>query len=87
MPPRVVPRTGPEAGRSVTVISDLPAALSRLRGILVSNNVKADQVRQRFHERPGLKKKRLKSARHRKRFKAGFKKLVSIAMDMKRKGL
>lgn len=34
-----------------------------------------------------MKKKRLKSLRHRRRFKAGFKKLVEIAMDMKRKGL
>lgn len=69
------------------VISDLPAALARLRGILTANNVKVDQLRQRFHERPGLKKKRLKSLRHRRRFKAGFKKLVGIAMEMKRKGL
>jgi small subunit ribosomal protein MRP21 len=84
---RAIPRTGPSAGRSVQVRADLPSALSRLRMILTANNVKADQVRQRFHERPGLKKKRLKSARHRKRFKAGFKKLVSIAMEMKRKGL
>lgn len=81
------PRTGPSAGRTVSVITDLPQALSRLRGILTANNVKVDQLRQRFHERPGKKKNRLKSLRHRKRFKAGFKRLVTIAMEMKRKGL
>lgn len=81
------PRTGPSAGRTVTVITDLPQALSRLRGILTANNVKVDQLRQRFHERPGKKKSRLKSLRHRRRFKAGFKRLVTIAMEMKRKGL
>lgn len=81
------PRTGPSAGRTVTVLTDLPQALSRLRSILTANNVKVDQLRQRFHERPGKKKNRLKSLRHRRRFKAGFKRLVTIAMEMKRKGL
>lgn len=71
----------------MSVTTDLPQALARLRSILTANNVKADQLRQKFHERPGKKKNRLKSLRHRRRFKAGFKRLVAIAMEMKRKGL
>lgn len=86
-PPTEIPRTGPTAGRTVKVTSDLSTALGRLKSILAQNRVRVDQRESKFHVSPGLKRKRLKSLRHRKRFKAGFKRLVEIAMDMKRKGI
>ncbi|KAG0640653.1 hypothetical protein HOY80DRAFT_884388 [Tuber brumale] len=86
-PSRELPRTGPTAGRTVEVTSDLSSALSRLRTIIAQNKLRVDQREQRFHVRPSLKRKRLKSLRHRKRFKDAFKRLVGIAMDMKRKGI
>jgi len=86
-PSKELPRTGPTAGRTVEVTSDLSSALSRLRTIIAQNKLRIDQREQRFHVRPSLKRKRLKSLRHRKRFKDAFKRLVGIAMDMKRKGI
>lgn len=41
---------------------------------------------QRFHERPGLKRKRLKSQRWRARFKTGFKAAVSRVLELKKQG-
>lgn len=86
-PSKELPRTGPTAGRTVEVTSDLSSALSRLRTIIAQNKLRVDQREQRFHVRPSLKRKRLKSLRHRRRFKDAFKRLVGIAMDMKRKGI
>ncbi|KAG0130142.1 hypothetical protein HOY82DRAFT_609850 [Tuber indicum] len=86
-PSKELPRTGSTAGRTVEVTSDLSSALSRLRTIIAQNKLRVDQREQRFHVRPSLKRKRLKSLRHRKRFKDAFKRLVGIAMDMKRKGI
>ncbi|KAL7276295.1 hypothetical protein RUND412_000709 [Rhizina undulata] len=82
-----IPRIGPSAGRSVAVTGDLAQAFTRLRYIVTSNNVKYDERRQKFHERPGMKRKRLRSERHRKRFKAGFKRMIKVVLEMKKKGL
>jgi small subunit ribosomal protein MRP21 len=78
---------GPTAGRSVLVTTDLAQAFMRLKSIISQNKVRQDFHSQRFHERPGLKRKRLRSERHRRRFKEGFKRMVSIVMDMKKKGM
>lgn len=81
------PKMGPTAGRSVLVTTDLAQAFMRLKSIISQNKVRQDFHSQRFHERPGLKRKRLRSERHRRRFKEGFKRMVSIVMDMKKKGM
>lgn len=83
----VKPKMGPTAGRSVLVTTDVSQALMRLRSILSQNKVRQDFHMQKFHERPGLKRKRLASERHRRRFKEGFKRMVSIVLDMKKKGM
>lgn len=81
------PKMGPTAGRSIAVGPEgVNMAMGRLRMLLLKNNVKSDFMRQRFHERPGVKRKRLKSERHRKRFKAAFKRMVSVILKMKGKG-
>ncbi|KAF8253181.1 hypothetical protein K440DRAFT_627440 [Wilcoxina mikolae CBS 423.85] len=81
------PKMGPTAGRSVLVTTDLAQAFMRLKSIISQNKVRQDFHIQKFHERPGLKRKRLRSERHRRRFKEGFKRMVSIVMDMKKKGM
>lgn len=53
---------------------------------LSQNSVRKDAQRQRFHERPGLRRKRLKSERWRKRFKEAFKGTVAKVVALKRQG-
>ena len=78
---------GPTAGRSVLVTTDVSQALMRLKSILSQNKVRQQFHMQKFHESRGLKRKRLASERHRRRFKEGFKRMVSIVLDMKKKGM
>jgi len=83
-----VPRIGPSAGRSVAVQgADVSLALTRLRAIVQANRVRQDMHRQRFHERPGLKRKRLRRERHRRRFKEAFKRMVGVVLEMKNRGM
>ncbi|MCJ1244915.1 hypothetical protein MMC30_002116 [Trapelia coarctata] len=65
---------------------DLGRAIRRLEIKCAYNNVRQDFNKQRFHERPGLKRKRLKSQRWRKRFKEGFNAVVSKVQKMRMKG-
>lgn len=74
-PETVKLRLRPVLGRSVKVgdRTDFARGLLILHTKVMSNSVARDASRQRFHERPGLKRKRLKSERWRRRFKEGFK--------------
>jgi small subunit ribosomal protein MRP21 len=63
---------------------DLGRALHNLEAKCRYNNVRNDIMKQRFHMRPGLKRKTLKSERWRKRFKEGFKAVVSKVQDMRK---
>ncbi|MCJ1413537.1 hypothetical protein MMC19_007643 [Ptychographa xylographoides] len=65
---------------------DLARALRKLEYKCIYNNVKRDAASQRFHERPGLKRKRLKSERWRKNFQLGFKAVVTKVIKMRNKG-
>jgi ribosomal protein S21 len=65
---------------------DAARAFRMLGMRLAQNNVRKDAQRQRFHERPGLKRKRLKSERWRKRFKEAFQGTVARVVNMKRQG-
>jgi small subunit ribosomal protein MRP21 len=75
-------------GRSVRVTEgmSLPQALERLQVQMRLNRVQAEVRRQRFHERPGLKRKRLKSERWRRNFKGGFIAAIQRATDLHRQG-
>lgn len=58
---------------------------------LLDINCRANKVRQtmnyqRFHERKGLKRKRLKSQRWRRRFMEGFKEMVQKVGRMRKQG-
>lgn len=65
---------------------DAATAFRRLAMRLAQNNVRKDAQRQRFYERPGLKRKRLKSERWRKRFKEAFQGTVAKVVGLKRQG-
>lgn len=65
---------------------DLGRAIRKLEIKCAYNNVRQDFNKQRFHERPGLKRKRLKSQRWEKRFREGFKAVVSKVQKMRMKG-
>ncbi len=80
-------KSRPSLGRTVPVTSaGVARALQVLAREVRDNNVRADQKRQRFHERAGLKRKRLKSERWRKRFRVAFKATVQKVQEMRRKG-
>lgn len=80
-------KSRPSLGRTVDVTSaGVARALQVLAREVRDNNVRADQKRQRFHERAGLKRKRLKSERWRKRFRIAFKATVQKVQEMRRKG-
>lgn len=81
-------KSRPSLGRTVEVnaVRGVAVALQQLEAECRRNNVRVDQRRQRFHERPGMKRKRLKSERWRKRFKIAFKATVQKVQDMRRKG-
>lgn len=83
-------RLGPSVGRSVPIDSergmDLGRGFRQLDMNCYKNQVRGDFMRQRFHERAGLKRKRLRSLRWRKRFKDGFRAVVGKVEDMRRRG-
>ncbi|KAF2637457.1 hypothetical protein P280DRAFT_472164 [Massarina eburnea CBS 473.64] len=84
------PRLNASYGRMVELNEtrgrDLVRGISILGGLMSRNRVRADFNKQRFHERPGLKRKRLKSERWRARFKAGFKEVTARVTELTRKG-
>ena len=61
-------------------------ALDKLNIKLAQNRVRQDIKRQRFHERPGLRRKRLNSERWRRRFKVGFVATIKKVQKMAKKG-
>lgn len=83
-------RLGPSLGRSVAINPnrgiDVGRAFRSLEIACARNKVRQDFGRQRFHERPGLKRKRLKSERWRVRFKEGFRGMVKMVNQMRKKG-
>ncbi|KAJ9620582.1 hypothetical protein H2203_007788 [Taxawa tesnikishii (nom. ined.)] len=83
-------KLGPSTGRTVKVDAskgmDIGRAFRTLDAACARNKVRSDFQRQRFHERPGLKRKRLKSERWRRRFKEGFRGMVKMVNQMKKKG-
>lgn len=83
-------RSRPTVGRTIEVNQEggqhVASALKKLDILCSVNRIRADLSRQRFHERPGLKRKRLKSERWRKLFKASFKMTVARVQEMRRKG-
>lgn len=82
-------RLRPSIGRTVEIDKnkvDLARGLNMLNVRVRVNKVSQDVSRQRFHERPGLKRKRLRRERWRARFKDGFKATCKRVQDLARQG-
>ncbi|KAL8965940.1 MAG: hypothetical protein Q9183_003606 [Haloplaca sp. 2 TL-2023] len=83
-------KSRPSLGRTVEIWPDrgfdLGRAFRSLDIMCAVNGVRSDTMKQRFHERPGLKRKRLKSVRWRRNFKKGFNEVVGKVKRMRRKG-
>ena len=83
-------RSRPAVGRTIDVLPDkgvdVGRAMKNLDIACAVNKVRQDLLRQRFHERPGIKRKRLKSERYRKMFLQSFRAVVMRVKEMRRKG-
>ena len=83
-------RSSPSVGRTVDLESDtggdLGRAFKELDRIVAGNKIKTIVRTQKYHERPGVKRKRLKSLRWRRYFKAGFKATVARVNMMRKQG-
>ncbi|KAL9039264.1 MAG: hypothetical protein Q9214_004947 [Letrouitia sp. 1 TL-2023] len=83
-------KSRPSVGRTVEVLPsrgmDLGRAIRTLEITCAVNNIRQDSIRQKFHERPGMKRKRLKRERWRRRFGEGFRAVVGKVKTMRRKG-
>lgn len=75
-------------GRTVDVnsIVDLSQGIRMLEVSCSQNKVRADANNQRFHERGGLKRKRLRRQRWRVNFMEGFKGIVGRVKQLKKQG-
>lgn len=84
------PRLKPSYGRTVELAPDrgrdIVRGIGMLSSLVARNKIRNDFQRQRFHERPGLKRKRLKSERWRARFKRGFEDVTRRVSELTRKG-
>ncbi|ROW02146.1 hypothetical protein VSDG_02377 [Cytospora chrysosperma] len=83
-------RLRPSIGRTVHCGKggkvDLARGLQLLNSEVRRNRISQDLIRQRFHERPGLKRKRLRRERWRARFKDGFKATCTRVRELARQG-
>lgn len=79
--------TGVVAGRTVNVFNnDTANAFRQLNSIMFANNIAQDKRSQRFHMKPGKVAEMKRSQKHRRDFMKGFKRLIEIVKDAKRKG-
>lgn len=87
---QVYPRLNPTFGRTVDLKPesgrDLVRGIGMLSSLVSRNRIRSDMMKQRFHERPGLKRKRLKSERWRALFRKGFQKVTGRVSELTRKG-
>jgi hypothetical protein len=87
---KIYPRLTPSYGRKVELDPsrgrDLVRGIGMLTTLCARNKVKADFNKQRYHERPGLKRKRLNSERWRAKFKIGFDQVTKRVAELTKKG-
>ena len=83
-------RSSPMVGRTINLNPDkgidFGRGLTLLQQRVVQSRIPQTLYKQRFHERPGLKRKRLKSERWRRYFKQGFDAMVTRVKQMKAQG-
>ena len=90
------PSTGPlpvknaRSGKSIEVDPsrgrDLGRAIQVLSALVIRDKIRADYNKQKFHERPGLKRKRIKRERWQKQFRIGFIGTIARVQKLKSMG-
>jgi len=91
-PPRPDLRLRPSTGRTVHLKNgirrkdDFGQAAKSLERLCARNKIRVLQNLQRFHERPGLKKKRLRQSRWRVKFKTAFGAVIRRVQELKNQG-
>jgi small subunit ribosomal protein MRP21 len=84
------PRLNPTYGRTVELDAsrgrDLVRGIGMLGSLMARNKIRHEMNKQRFHERGGLKRKRLASERWRARFKTGFREVTKRVSELTGKG-
>lgn len=84
------PRLNPTYGRTVDLDPsrgrDIVRGIGMLGSLMARNRVRKDVSKQKFHERGGLKRKRLHSERWRARFKRGFEQVTARVSELTKKG-
>ena len=86
LPIHVKPRTGRTIAVDPGKANDLGAKLRALEVLCNRNRIRQDFNRQKFHERPGLKRKRLHSERWRRNFRQRFNGVVGRVNDLRVQG-
>jgi hypothetical protein len=86
--PRIPMRLTPSTGRSIAIGTgiDVARGLRLLEQSCARNKVRSDFTAQRFHERGGLKRKRLRRQRWRRRFMEGFRATIGRVKQLKHQG-
>lgn len=81
-------RLSPSIGKTIKVQGNIDVArgFKLMEQSCTRNGVRRDAQYQKFHERRGMKKKRLLRVRWRKRFMAGFKATVGRVKKLKKQG-
>ncbi|KAL2165741.1 hypothetical protein VTG60DRAFT_3927 [Thermothelomyces hinnuleus] len=81
-------RLRPSTGRTIQIKGnvDLARGFRLLQRAVSQNKIKAHVRLTRFHERPALKRKRLKRERWQERFKHGFRATINRVMELKAQG-
>jgi small subunit ribosomal protein MRP21 len=84
------PRLNPTYGRTVELDTtkgrDLVRGIGMLGSLVARNMVRHEMHKQKYHERNGLKRKRLNSERWRARFKKGFNDVTRRVSELTSKG-
>jgi small subunit ribosomal protein MRP21 len=85
---RIPIRLSPSTGKTVKIDGniDVARAFKLMEQTCGRNKVRRDFNYQRFHERRGLKKKRLRAERWRRRFMEGFRATVGRVKKLRRQG-
>lgn len=81
---------GPRVGKTIQVDAargiDVARAFQTMESVTVRNRVKKQARDQRFHERPGLKRKRLAKERYRRWFKESFRGICRRVEELRKQG-
>jgi small subunit ribosomal protein MRP21 len=84
--PRLNPTYGRQVELDVSRGRDLVRGIGMLGSLMQRNRIRYEMNKQRFHERGGLKRKRLNSERWRNRFKKGFTEVTRRVSELTGKG-